>query len=133
MRLVLSWLALSGAAMAQSLPPLSGPPSGPPSAPAPDVWVPRTEARLSVLEKVRAQASAVSVKAGGSATVGSLTMAVKSCVVRPPDQPGDAAAAVDITDSRPGAPGFHGWLLMNEPYASMLQSPIYDVRLLGCK
>lgn len=122
--------AWCGAALAQSPPP---PASGPPPAPAPDVWVPRTEAQLSVLEKVRAQASSLSVKAGQSATFGSLTIAVRSCLVRPPDQIQDSAAAVDITDSRPGAPGFQGWLLAGEPYASMLESPIYDVRLIGCK
>ena len=122
-------LLLCGVALAQSAPPSSGPPP----APAPDVWVPRTEAQFSVLEKVRAQAMPLAVKAGESGKVGSLTVFVRSCVVRPPDQAGDAAAAVDITDSRPGAPGFHGWMLMNEPYASMLQSPIYDVKLLGCK
>ena len=117
-------LLLCGAVLAQS---------PPPPAPAPDVWVPRTEARFSVLEKVRAQATPLSIKAGESAKVGSLTVALKSCVVRPPDQAADAAAAVDITDARPGAPGFHGWLLLNEPSVSMLQNPIYDVRLVGCR
>ena len=95
--------------------------------------MPTGDAQLSVLEKVRAQASTLTIKNGASATLGSLTIKVSNCVVRPPDQIADAAASVEITDSRPGAPGFRGWLLANEPAASMLESPIYDVRLIGCK
>lgn len=91
------------------------------------------EAQLSVLEKVRATASTLTIKAGQSAAFESLTIAVRSCLVRPPDEIADAAASVEITDAHPGGPGFRGWLLANEPYASMLQSPIYDVRLIGCR
>ena len=46
--------------------------------------------------------------------------------------PADAAAFLDITDSNPGMPGFHGWMLADEPAVSMLQHPVYDVRLAGC-
>lgn len=122
-------VAACGPASAQPAPN----PTNPPPAPAPDIWVPRSEAVLSVLEKVRAQAGSLTVRTGQSATFGSLTIAVRSCVVRPPDQIADAAAAVEITDSRAGAPGFRGWLLANEPSVSMLESPIYDVRLIACR
>ena len=29
--------------------------------------------------------------------------------------------------------GFHGWMLAKNPSVSMLQNPIYDVRVVGCK
>jgi hypothetical protein len=98
----------------------------------PNVWVPASVAKLQALDKVNAQATELTIKAGQSATFGSLTITVKACVVRPPDQPADAAAYLDVTDSHPDAPGFTGWMLEDEPSASMMQHPIYDLRVTGC-
>jgi hypothetical protein len=53
-------------------------------------------------------------------------------VMRAADQPPDAAAFLDVTDSHPDSPGFVGWMLENEPAASMMQHPIYDLRVIGC-
>ncbi len=99
---------------------------------APDSWVPRDTADLLVLDKVNAKSTAVTLKVGQAADNASLSIALRACVVRPPDLPKDSAAYLDITDSRPGAPGFHGWMLANEPAVSMLEHPIYDVRLVAC-
>jgi hypothetical protein len=98
----------------------------------PNVWVPATVVKLQALDKVNAQASELTVKVGQSATFGSLTITAKSCVVRPPDQPADAAAYLDVTDSHKDAPGFDGWMLRDEPALSMMQHPIYDLRVAGC-
>ena len=43
------------------------------------------------------------------------------------------AAFLTITDSHADAPGFRGWMLANNPSLSMLQHPIYDVRVVGCR
>jgi hypothetical protein len=94
--------------------------------------LPAGTAQLQALDKVNAQTSTLSVKVGQSATFGSLTITVKSCVVRPPDQPADAAAFVSVTDSHPDSEGFNGWLLENEPTVSIMQHPIYDLRITGC-
>jgi hypothetical protein len=104
------------------------------SAPAapPQIWLPRGNAVLQALDKVNAQTANLTVPVGQSATYGSLTIAVKGCVVRPPGQPQDAAAFLDITDSRPEQPGFSGWVLHSAPSISMLQHPIYDVRVVDC-
>jgi hypothetical protein len=98
----------------------------------PNVWVPAPGAKLQALDKVNAQATAMTVKVGQSATFGSLTITVKACVVRPPDQPADAAAYLDVTDSHPDSPPFNGWLLWHEPSVSMMEHPIYDIRVAGC-
>jgi hypothetical protein len=113
----------------------SGPPNpAPPTIAAgwPNVWVPAGMAKLQALDKVNAQASDLTIKVGQSATFGSLTITVKSCVVRPPDQPADAAAYLDVTDSHTDSPGFDGWILRDEPSVSMMQHPIYDLRVTGC-
>ena len=103
-----------------------------PAPPRPNVWVPQGTAILQALDKVNAQSATLTVKVGQSATFGSLTIAVQSCQIRPPDQPADAAAFLTITDSHPDAPGFKGWMLRSEPAISMLEHPIYDVRVIGC-
>ncbi len=103
-----------------------------PAPPPPNVWLPAAVATLQALDKVNAQASTLTVKVGQSATFGSLTITVKSCVVRPPDQPADAAAYVNVADSHPDSSGFSGWLLENEPSVSIMQHPIYDLRVTGC-
>jgi hypothetical protein len=120
------------------LPPLGVGPSAPGLVPPPavverpNVWLPAGAVRLQALDKVNAQASALTVKVGQSVTFGSLTIVVKACVTRPADQPADAAAFLDITDSHPDSPGFDGWMLQAEPSVSMMQHPIYDLRVTGC-
>ncbi|MBS0643921.1 MAG: DUF2155 domain-containing protein [Proteobacteria bacterium] len=112
-----------------------------PAVPPPDMtpqqqwankWLPAGTAQLHALDKVTAQVGNLTVKVGQTATFQSLTITVKSCLVRPPDQPADAAVFVEVADTHPDAPGFAGWLLANEPAVSMMQSPIYDLRVSGC-
>jgi hypothetical protein len=98
----------------------------------PDIWLPAGSAKLQALDKVDAQATALTIKVGQSATFGSLTIEIKACVVRPADQPADSAAYLNVTDSHPDSPGFAGWMLTQEPAASMMQHPLYDLRMTGC-
>jgi hypothetical protein len=95
-------------------------------------WVPTASAKIQALDKVSAQATALTLKVGQPANFGSLTIEVKACLVRPPDQPADAAAYLNVTDNHADAPGFNGWMLANEPAVSMMQNPIYDLRVTGC-
>jgi hypothetical protein len=116
--------------------PLPAAPSAPAAPPATaeqtNTWVPAGSAKLVALDKVNAQATELTVKVGQSVTFGSLTISVKACDVRPPDQPADATAYLHVTDSHPDSPGFDGWMLRNEPSVSMMQHPIYDLRVTGC-
>jgi hypothetical protein len=118
------------AALAPAAPAVPGPDMTPLS--RSNAWLPAGTARLQALDKVNAQATALTVKVGQTASFGSLTIAVKACVVRPPDQPADAAAYLDVTDRNPDSPPFNGWLLSHEPSASMMEHPIYDIRVSGC-
>ena len=112
------------------------PPQGtPPAAPQPlqPNWLPQGTAELQVLDKANAQNALLTVKVGQEAHFGSLNIQVQACSSRPPDQPRDAAAFLTITDSIPDAPGFRGWMLATNPSLSMLQHPIYDVRVVACR
>lgn len=115
--------------------PAAPPAPSPPPAPAPswpNGWVPRHNARIAALDKLSARPTDLTIPVGGSVQFHTLTIAVRSCLVRPPDQPADATAWLDVTDSHPGSPEFHGWMLAGEPELAVLPSPLYDVRLLGC-
>ncbi len=105
----------------------------PPPASSPDSWVPRTTAEIHVLDKVNAQSGTITLKVGQVAENASLSITLRGCAVRPPDLPQDATAYIDVADSRKGAPGFHGWIFANEPALSMLEHPIYDLKLLACR
>jgi hypothetical protein len=144
-------LVMPAVALAQSLPPITTtpllPPSSvqqrpadppqtpPPAAPQPmqQTWLPQNTAQLQVLDKVNAQNALLTVKVGQEAQFGSLNIQVQACNNHPPDQPQDSAAFLTITDSHADAPGFRGWMLANNPSLSMLQHPIYDVRVVGCR
>ncbi len=116
----------------------SAPPQAPgaaqtqPSTPGPS-WLPRPEAEIQVLDKVNARDRTLAVKDGASVQFGSLTIVVQSCVVRPVDQPPDAAAYLVVTDAHPDQPKFRGWMFRSDPSVSMMQHPIYDIRVLGCR
>ncbi len=124
--------------VATPLPP-ANPGAGPPApqapaAPAPaSAWLPQPNATLQVLDKVNAQTAVLTVKVGQSVKVGTLNIEVKACDIRPPDQPQDSTAYLAITDSISATPAFSGWMLAGNPSLSMLQHPIYDVRVTGCK
>jgi hypothetical protein len=126
--------AAAGAQTAPLAPPVSTPPDGAAAAPAPEpAWVPEGAARIEVLDKIDAVSRSFTVKVGQSVDVGSLSVAVQACQARPKDQPADWAAFLVITDSRPGEPDFRGWMLAQEPWVAMLQSPVYDVRVIRCE
>ena len=96
-------------------------------------WVPQGAAQVQVLDKVNAQNTVLTLKVGQQAQYESLTILVTACSTHPPDQPRDAAAYLKITDSHADAPGFQGWMLADNPALSMLESPMYDVRVVGCQ
>lgn len=114
-------------ALAQAAKPVPAMPAS-----SPDAWQQRTVGELQILDTVNAHVTSVSLKVGQSADNASLSIALRSCVARPSDQSPDSAAFLDISDRRPGSPGFHGWMFANEPAIGLLEHPIYSVRLVAC-
>lgn len=97
-------------------------------------WEPKTKAELQMLDKVTARVSVLRATVGQPARFGSLTIAVRACNARPVGEVPDAAAWMQIDDGlRPGTPAFRGWMFANAPGVSMLEHPVYDVRVLDCK
>lgn len=97
-----------------------------------DTWLPRQKATIQALDKVNARFATLTIPIGQTATYQSLTITVRSCLERPADQPADAAVFVTVTDKADPARPTALWLLRSAPAVSMLQHPIFDLRVMGC-
>ncbi len=104
-----------------------------PDLPPADTWVQTSGGQVRVLDKQKAQSHLVVLKSGQTVTFETLSLTLLACVVHPPDLVGNAAGFLQITDSRNGEPGFRGWMLARQPGLATLQSPVYDVRVVGCE
>jgi hypothetical protein len=118
--LLLAWPALAGEIK-------------PPDMSPPDSWQPRQKGTIRVMDKIDSTVQAVTLAVGAQTTIKSLTIKLTGCFVRPPDLPADAAARLAISDSLNSAAGFDGWMLQKEPALNMLENPVYDVQLAGCR
>ena len=116
----------------ETQPSLITPPAAPLAFDDRNRWLSAKAVKLQVLDKVNGQATTLIVQAGRSVEFGSLTIMVRSCVVRLPDQPADSAGYLNVADNHSDSLSFSGWLLANEPSMSMMQHPIYDIRVVGC-
>ena len=99
-------------------------------------WVPQQVAELQALDKVTARVTTLRVPVNRPEQFGSLTITVRACEARPPDEVPDSAAWMEITDSRAPANGaavFRGWMFANAPGVNMLQHPVYDIRVIECR
>src|SRR5205823_4950724 len=114
-------------------------PAEPPTAPGAGMpagvaqtWQPRASAELQALDRIDERSVTLNVPVGQTIQFEHIGITVRACVVRPPDQAADAAAFLQIVDLRASAAVFSGWMLMAEPFLSMLQHPTFDVRVLAC-
>jgi len=99
-------------------------------------WVPLRGARLQALDKVTARVTILEARVGQPVRFGTLTIDLRACHGRPPDEVPDAAAWMEITDARAPAvspPAFRGWMFANAPGVHMLEHPVYDIRVLECR
>ncbi len=99
-------------------------------------WLPRAAAELQVMDKVTTRISVLRAPLNTATPFGALSITVRACNARPPDEVPDALAWMEIADSRRPADQrvvFRGWMFANTPAANMLEHPVYDVRVLECR
>ncbi len=90
---------------------------------------------LQGLDKVTARISTIRAPVGSTVRFGSLEIVTRTCVKRPPEEPPESAAFLDIRDVKPGeAPLriFSGWMFASSPALSALEHPVYDVSVVDC-
>ncbi|HVY13127.1 MAG TPA: DUF2155 domain-containing protein [Alphaproteobacteria bacterium] len=95
-----------------------------------------TIAVLQGLDKMNARVQTMEVPVDKPFAFGALEINVRSCRKTPAEETPEAAAYIDISDTREkeGAQKlFHGWMFASSPALSALENPNYDVWVLDCK
>ena len=91
---------------------------------------------LQGLDKVTAKVSTFDAPIGETVHFGTLAITARTCNKRPPEEPPEAAAFLEIDEVRPGQPPsriFTGWMFASSPALSALEHPVYDVWVIDCK
>ena len=96
---------------------------------------------LRTLDKVTATTKDYTVRIGNELTYGSLTVAVKHCEKKPPEDVPETYAFLQIDDLKLDGKGdkgekvrvFSGWMLASNPAISALDHSVYDIWVIDCK
>jgi len=96
---------------------------------------------LRTLDKVTATTKDYTVKVGDDLNYGSLTVAVRHCEKKPPEEVPETYAFLQITDKKLDGKGeegedeklFSGWMMSSNPAISALDHAVYDVWVIDCK
>lgn len=92
---------------------------------------------LRGLDKVTARVVQVDAPIGEPVMFGRLEMTARYCYKRPPEEPPEVTAFIDITDKHAKDPklakAFSGWMFASSPGLHGLEHPTYDVWLIDCK
>ena len=98
---------------------------------------PRFEvAVLQGLDKITARISTFEAPIEEIAHFGSLQITARTCHKRPPEEPPESAAFLEIVDLRPDSAAvevFTGWMFASSPALSAMEHPVYDVWVIDCK
>lgn len=99
-----------------------------------------TAAVLRGLDKITGRITVVEAPVGKPVTFGKLEILVSYCYKRPPEEPPEVTAFVQVTDLRAAHPEsekvphvFSGWMFASSPALSAVEHPVYDVWLIDCK
>lgn len=108
------------------------------AAPAPSsaAWAQQKTAVLRGLDKITAKVSEFDAPVDRTVRFGTLEISVRACTKRPPEEPPETTAFLEVTDQRPGGEArklFAGWMFASSPALSALEHPVYDVWVIDCK
>tara|TARA_R110001592_G_scaffold228718_3_gene485253 strand:+ start:152 stop:532 length:381 start_codon:yes stop_codon:yes gene_type:complete len=101
----------------------------------PAAAAPMNKVILQGLDKVTARVSTLEARVGEVVRFGTLEIIARSCDKRPPEEPPESAAFLDIWEIRPGEPAvslFRGWMFASSPALNALEHPVYDIWVLDC-
>lgn len=101
----------------------------------PAAAAPMNKVILQGLDKVTARVSTLETRVGEVVRFGTLEIIARSCDKRPPEEPPESAAFLDIWEIRPGEPAvslFRGWMFASSPALNALEHPVYDIWVLDC-
>lgn len=91
---------------------------------------------LQGLDKVTARISTLEVPIGHTVRFGTLKIIAWHCDKRPPEEPPESAAFLNIWELRETESEenlFCGWMFASSPALSSLEHPVYDIWVKDCK
>lgn len=93
------------------------------------------EAKLQGLDKITARVSTIEAPVGQPVVFGALEITVRACDKRPPEEPPESAAYLEIVERKVNEEPktvFSGWMFASSPAVSALEHPVYDIWVLDC-
>jgi hypothetical protein len=90
---------------------------------------------IRVLDKVTARVRTIEAPIDQPVQFATLSIIVRTCDKRPPEETPESAAFLEITEGRVGEarqPVFSGWMFASTPSLSAMEHPIYDVWVIDC-
>ena len=90
---------------------------------------------LQGLDKVTARIERIEALTDKPIKFGSLSIIVRTCVKKPPEELPESAAFLEIKDARAGEEAmsvFSGWMFASSPSLSAMEHAVYDVWVVDC-
>ncbi len=138
--MALAAVAGAGAVHAQQKTPPALPAAKAPPPPSTAAAPATTVAVLQGLDKTTARVTTIEAPLDKPVHFGTLTITARACDKKPPEEPPDTTAFLEIDESRAQGQSstdvrhvFSGWMFAQSPALSTLEHPVYDVTLLDCK
>lgn len=130
-------IALPAAAQTSLRPGAPGPqaPPAPPGA-APSGWRGFDTVVLQTLDKVTGRVRSLDAPVDREVAFGALSIVARSCRKRPPEEPPESAAFLEIAERQAGEQVqtlFRGWMFASAPAVSALDHAVYDIWVLDCR
>ncbi len=91
---------------------------------------------LQGLDKVTGRVSNIEISIGTVFFFGTLEITPRACEKRPPEEPPEVTAFLEIVDNPPGGKKsliFSSWMFASSPGIFSLDHPVYDVWVVDCK
>ena len=101
----------------------------------PAAALPMERAKLQGLDKITARVSTIEATVGEPVSFGALQITVRACDKRPPEEPPESAAYLEIVERQVNEepkPVFTGWMFASSPAVSAMEHPVYDIWVLDC-
>jgi hypothetical protein len=137
--LLAAFLTVPPAAAQTTLRPGSAP--APQAQPTPPVagasgWRRFDTAVLQTLDKVTGRVRTLEAPVDREVAFGALRIVARGCRKRPPEDPPESAAYLEIAELRPGEQAqivFRGWMFASAPAVSAMDHAVYDIWVLDCR
>lgn len=97
---------------------------------------PRNRVLLRALDKITARITEFELEIGEELRFGTLSIVARYCRTRPPIEPPETFAFIEIDDLKRGDKRervFEGWMVASSPALNALEHPVYDVWVISCK